>query len=96
LARTVRERPPVVAERRSRAPVRRASIDRASPYPAPIYRMAARRASPDRASRYPAPVYRPRVYRAPPPLYRTPIYQDPATGTLWTFGAGGSVRILAR
>jgi hypothetical protein len=41
----------------------------------------------------PDPFYRPALSR---PAYRSPIYQDPATGVLWTFGAGSSVRILAR
>lgn len=44
--------------------------------------------------RYDAPAYRAPVYGVP--VQRAPVYQDPATGTLWTFGAGGSVRVLAR
>ena len=44
--------------------------------------------------RYRAPAYGASVYGAPAP--RAPVYQDPGTGTLWTYGAGGAVRILAR
>jgi L,D-transpeptidase-like protein len=64
--------------------------------PAPARSLLARAPSP---SSYYAPRMAPDpAYHRPPyhPVERAPIYQDPASGTLWTFGAGGSVRIIAR
>jgi L,D-transpeptidase catalytic domain len=87
LARKAPERPPAVAESRLRPPASRASA-----YVAPAYAMRVQRAPAYRD--YAPPVRRAPVYA--PPIRGAQIYQDPRTGTLWTFGAGGSVRILAR